>query len=176
MKYYVAPSFEGKDFLCDPYEKDGKMFVKIAKADGSPREIRVYDKPQASWGKSKKAQGNEPRVERYNDKFLAFNIPGREYAYIVGMEDRGDGTLGFWHYRKKPDIVKTSDNIVLSVLFGYICRGDKEPIWELDPEFITEEEVRVENGYRRLIDDKWLKEEYNRLWQLYDGLPGPYNV
>ncbi len=173
MKYYVAPSFEGKTFLCEPYTRDGKMYVKIHKADGGEREIRCYDKPQASWTKTKKAQGTEKRVERMNDKFLVFNYPGMEYAYLVGMHEK-DGVLGFWHYRKKPGIVNTKANISLNPLWGYYGSVEREPIWELDPEFVREEDVRIENGYRRLIDDNWWKEEVNRLYNLYDGVEGPY--
>ena len=59
MNYCVAPSFEGKPFLCDPYERDGKMYVKIKNASGGEREIRIYDKPQAAWSKTKKANEAE---------------------------------------------------------------------------------------------------------------------
>lgn len=174
MNYYVAPSFEGKEFLSEPYEKNGKMYVKIMGAT-APREIRVYDKPQASWSKTKKANGTEKRVERYNDKFLVFNYPGQEYAYLVGMKEK-DGVLGFWHYRKLPGIIgNTKENITLSPLWGYFGSADREPIWDLDPEFIKEEDVRIEDGYKRLVDDAWWKKEINRLYNLYDGTGGPYN-
>ena len=176
MDYYFAPSFEGKKFLCDPYDKGGKLYVRIANSSGGEREIRVYDKPQASWSKTKKANGTEKRVERYNDKYLVFNYPGMEYAYLVGMKEK-DGVLGFWHYRKKPGIIyDIHSNITLSPLWGYHGSVDREPLWEYDPEFIREEDVRIEGGYRRLIDDKWWKEEVNRLYRLYDGVEGPYKV
>lgn len=174
MNYYVAPSFEGKEFLSEPYEKNGKLYVKIMGAT-APREIRVYEKPQASWNKTKKANGTEKRVERYNDRYLAFNYPGQEYGYLVGMRER-DGVLGFWHYRKLPGIIaNTKDNIMLSPLWGYHGTADREPIWELDPEFIKEEDVKIEGGYKRLVDDAWWKKEVNRLYRLYDGVEGPYN-
>ena len=173
-KYYVAPSFEGKDFLCAPYEKDGKMYVKIKNASGGEREIRVYDKPQAAWAKTKKANGTDKRVERYNDKFLAFNYPGQEYGYLVGMKEH-DGQLGIWSYRKPPGVIKDiHSNIMLSPLWGYFGTCDKEPLWEYDPVFVPESEVKIEGGYKRLIDDAWWKKEVNRLYNLYDGVGGPY--
>ena len=82
--WYVSPSFQGKEWLCDPYEKDGKMYVKIQGAK-APREIRVYDEWQNSWPAALK-----PRVERKYDRFLAFNYPDGHYAYIVGMENVND--------------------------------------------------------------------------------------
>lgn len=169
MTYYVAPSFEGKEFLCEPYEKAGKMYVKIMGAT-APREIRVYDKPQASWGKTKKANGTEKRVERYNDRFLAFNYPDNQYAYLVGMKEY-NGTLGIWLYRNKPNKIYygKEHNIMLNPLWGYFGFVDREPIAELDPIFVSEEEVRIENGYKRLIDDAWWKEEVKRLQTLSEG-------
>ena len=176
MNYYVDPSFEGKAFLCEPYTRDGKLYVKIRKSDGGEREIRIYEKPQASWGKTKAAKSTEKRVERYDDKFLVFNYPDASYAYLVGMHEK-DGVLGFWHYRKKPErIIHSSENITLNPLWGYYGSVEKEPVWELDPEFVKEEDVRIEGGYRRLVDDKWWKEEINRLYMLHDNLPGPYSI
>jgi len=170
MDYYVAPSFEGKDFMCEPYEKNGKMYVKIKNASGGEREIRCYDKPQASWAKTKKASGTEKRVERLNDKFLVFNYPGQEYAYLVGMKEY-NGELGFWHYRKKPDTILYSReyNIMLNPLWGYYGTADREPIASLDPEFVREEDVRIEGGYKRLVDDAWWKAENKRLQTIGEG-------
>ena len=174
MDYYVAPSFEGKEFICEPYEKNGKMYVKIMGAT-APREIRVYERPQASWSKTKKANGTEKRVERYNDKFLYFNYSPEESAELVGMRRNADGILGFWSYRKKPEgAVDIHSNISLSPLWGYYGSIEKEPLYEYDPIFIREEDIRIEGGYKRLIDDAWWKKEINRLYNIYDGTRGPY--
>ena len=75
--WFVAPSFRGKEWLCDPYEKDGKMYVKVMGAK-APREVRVYDEWQSSWPAALK-----PRVERKADRFLAFNYPEGRYAFVV---------------------------------------------------------------------------------------------
>lgn len=155
--WYVAPSFRGKEFLCEPYEKDGKMYVKIQGAK-APREIRVYDEWQSSWPAELR-----PRVERKFDRFLAFNYPDGCYAYIVGIEEV-EGQEGFWKYKKIPKKgYNWNDNIVLSPLFGYIGRLGRPPITELEPEFVDARTVRVENGFKRLITDEWYQNELKRL-------------
>ena len=159
--WFVAPSFKGKEWLCEPYEKDGKFYVKIQGAK-APREIRVYDEWQNSWPAALK-----PRVERKADRFLAFNYPDGRYAYVVGIES--DGTReGFWHYKKLPEKHYTwHDNIVLSPLFGYIGRLGCPVIDELEPEFVSIEDVRCENGFLRLITDEWYQNELKRLEKIW---------
>ena len=155
--WYVAPSFRDKEFLCEPYEKDGKMYVKIQGAK-APREIRVYDEWQSSWPAELR-----PRVERKFDRFLAFNYPDGRYGYIVGIEEV-DGHEGFWRYKKIPaKNYSWKDNLVLSPLFGYIGRLGRPPIIELEPEFVDARTVRVENGFKRLITDEWYQNELKRL-------------
>jgi len=155
--WYVAPSFRDKEFLCEPYEKDGKMYVKVMGAK-APREIRVYDEWQNSWPVALK-----PRVERKADSFLAFNYPDGRYAYIVGVETEG-GRTGFWKYQNLPEkSYRWSDNIVLSPLFGYIGRLGRPVIQELNPVFVDISEVRVENGFKRLVTDEWYQQELKRL-------------
>ena len=155
--WFVSPSFKDKPWLCEPYEKDGKMYVKIQGAK-APREIRVYDEWQSSWPAELR-----PRVERKFDRFLAFNYPDGRYAYIVGIEEV-EGQEGFWKYKKIPEKgYSWNDNIVLSPLFGYVgCLG-RPPIMELEPEFVDARTVRVENGFKRLITDEWYQNELKRL-------------
>lgn len=155
--WYVAPSFRGKDFLCEPYEKDGKMYVKVMGAK-APREIRVYDEWQSSWPAELR-----PHVERKFDRFLVFNYPDGRYAYIVGIEEV-EGQEGFWKYKKIPaKSYSWNDNIVLSPLFGYVGRLGRPPIMELEPEFVDACTVRVENGFKRLVTDEWYQNELKRL-------------
>ena len=159
--WYVAPSFRGKEFLCEPYEKDGKMYVKVMGAK-APREIRVYDEWQNSWPAALK-----PRVERKHDRFLAFNYPDGRYAYIVGI-DEVDGRKGFWKYNKLPKKRYTwHENIVLSPLFGYIGRLGCPVIEELEPEFVDIKDVECENGFLRLITDEWYQAELKRLEKMW---------
>lgn len=158
--WYVSPSFQGKEWLCEPYEKDGKMYVKIQGAK-APREIRVYDEWQNSWPAALK-----PRVERKYDRFLAFNYPDGHYAYIVGMENVND-KCGFFQYQKLPEkLYKWCDNIALSPLFGYIGRLGRPVISELEPKFVSIEEVQCENGFLRLVTDEWYQNELKRLENL----------
>ena len=158
--WYVAPSFRDKEFLCEPYEKDGKMYVKIMGAK-APREIRVYDEWQTSWPDSLR-----PRVERKADRFLAFNYPDGRYGYIIGIEEV-DGRTGFWKYKKIPQkSYAWNRNLVLSPLFGYIGRLSEAPIDELEPEFVDVSTVVVDNGFKRLITDEWYQSELKRLEQM----------
>lgn len=155
--WYVAPSFQGKEFLCEPYEKDGKMYVKVMGAK-APREIRVYDEWQNSWPAALK-----PKVERKADSFLAFNYPDGRYGYIIGIETVNDRE-GFWRYKKLPEKnYPWKFNIVLSPLFGYIGRLSMPPIEELEPEFVDINDVRVENGFKRLVSEEWYQNELKRL-------------
>ena len=159
--WFVAPSFKGKDWLCDPYEKDGKMYVKIQGAK-APREIRVYDEWQSSW-----PDNLRPRVERKADRFLAFNYPDGRYAYVVGI-DEVDGRKGFWKYKKLPEKRYTwHDNVVLSPIFGYIGRLGRPVIEELEPEFVDIKDVECENGFLRLITDEWYQMELKRLEKMW---------
>ena len=159
--WFVAPSFKDKEWLCEPYEKDGKMYVKVMGAK-APREVRVYDEWQNSWPAALK-----PRVERKADRFLAFNYPDGRYAYVVGMETEGDRT-GFWKYQNIPEkSYHWSDNIVLSPLFGYVGRLGRPVIKELNPVFVDISEVQVENGFKRLITDEWYNNELKRLEKMY---------
>lgn len=159
--WYVAPSFRGKEFLCEPYEKDGKMYVKVMGAK-APREIRVYDEWQNSWPVALK-----PRVERKPDRFLAFNYPDGRYAYVIGIRSV-DGREGFWKYKNLPEKnYHWTENVVLSPIFGYIGSLDKPPIDELEPEFVDARDVVVENGFRRLITDEWYQQELKRLEKMY---------
>lgn len=158
--WYVAPSFRDKEFLCEPYEKDGKMYVKIQGAK-APREIRVYDEWQSSWPDSLR-----PRVERKADKFLAFNYPDGRYAYVIGINEV-DGRKGFWKYKKIPQkSYAWNHNLVLSPLFGYIGRLSEAPIEELEPEFVDISTVVVDNGFKRLVTDEWYQSELKRLEQM----------
>lgn len=158
--WYVAPSFKDKEWLCEPYEKDGKMYVKVMGAK-APREIRVYDEWQNSWPAALK-----PKVERKNDCFLVFNYPDGRYGYIVGMREV-DGRQGFWKYTKLPTKpYGWYKNLVLSPLFGYIGTLDKPPIKELEPNFVDISEVQIENGFKRLVDDEWYQSELKRLEEL----------
>jgi hypothetical protein len=158
--WYVAPSFKDKEWLCEPYEKEGKMYVKVMGAK-TPREIRVYDEWQNSWPAALK-----PKVERKNDCFLAFNYPDGRYGYVVGMREV-DGRQGFWRYTKLPTKpYGWYKNLVLSPLFGYIGTLDKPPIKELEPIFVDISEVQIENGFKRLINDEWYQSELKRLEEL----------
>ena len=159
--WYVAPSFKDKEWLCEPYEKDGKMYVKIQGAK-APREVRVYDEWQSSWPAALR-----PRVERKNDRFLAFNYPDGRYGFIVGMETV-DNRTGFFQYQKLPEkSYSWADNLVLSPLFGYIGRLGRPVIKELEPKFIDIKEVQVENGFKRLITDEWYANELKRLEKMF---------
>ena len=159
--WFVAPSFKDKKWLCEPYEKDGKTYVKIMGAK-APREIRVYDEWQSSWPDSLR-----PRVERKADRFLAFNYPDGRYAYVVGI-DAVDGMQGFFQYQKLPEkSYKWCDNIVLSPLFGYIGRLGRPVISELDPKFVGIEEVQCEGGFKRLVSDEWYQAELKRLERMF---------
>lgn len=155
--WYVAPSFRDKEFLCEPYEKDGKMYVKVMGAK-APREIRVYDEWQTSWPAELK-----PRVEHKANSFLAFNYPDGRYGFVVGIRSI-EGREGFWRYNILPTKqYGWQDNIALSPLFGWIGRLDKPPIKALNPEFVDIKEVRVDNGFRRLVTDDWYQNELKRL-------------
>ena len=159
--WYVAPSFRGKEFLCEPYEKDGKMYVKVMGAK-APREIRVYDEWQNSWPAALK-----PRVERKADSFLAFNYPDGRYAYVVGIRS-ADGREGFWKYQKVPEKnYSWAQNLVLSPIFGYIGSLEKPPIDELEPQFVDVAEVRIDGGFKRLITDEWYQNEMKRLKEIW---------
>lgn len=160
--WFVSPSFQGKEFLCNPYEKDGKMYVKVMGAK-APREVRVYDEWQSTWPAALK-----PRVERNTDSFLAFNYSEGYYTSIVGIENN-NGREGFWRYKKIPTKKYSwNDNLILSPLFGYIGRLGRPVIQELEPEFVSIEKVRIENGFRRLITDEWWKGELERLSKTYN--------
>lgn len=155
--WFVSPSFKDKEWLCEPYEKDGKMYVKIQGAK-TPREIRVYDEWQSSWPAALK-----PRVERNADSFLVFNYPEDHYAQIVGIESF-NGSQGFWKYKKIPaKRYSWNSNLILSPIFGYIGRLGRPVIEELEPEFVSIEDVKVENGFKRLISDEWYRNELKRL-------------
>ena len=159
--WFVAPSFKGKEWLCEPYEKDGKTYVKVMGAK-APREIRVYDEWQSSWPDSMR-----PRVERKADRFLAFNYPDGRYAYVVGIES--DGTReGFWKYNKLPEKhYSWHSNLTLSPLFGYTGRLGRPVIEELEPEFVSIEDVRCENGFKRLVSEEWYQAELKRLEKMW---------
>lgn len=56
MEYYVAKSYETWLRLCDPYEINGKMYVKVRTPRGAEKVVRAYDKPQNSNIKNKNSE------------------------------------------------------------------------------------------------------------------------
>ena len=154
--WLVAPSFRGKEFLCEPYERDGKYYVKVMGAK-APREIRVYEEHQASWPESLR-----PRVDRNADTYIAHNYPEGRYAFVVGIR-AVDGREGFWKYKKLPErVYRWQENVILSPIFGYMGMLDQPAAQELEPEFVDVRTVQVENGFKRLITDKWYQDEVKR--------------
>lgn len=164
--WFVAPSFRGKEWLCDPYEKDGKMYVKVMGAK-APREVRVYDEWQSSWPAALK-----PRVERKADRFLAFNYPEGRYAFVIGIRST-DGREGFWKYKKLPErVYHWQENVILSPIFGYMGVLDQPAAQELEPEFVDARDVIIENGFRRLITDEWYQAEVKRFSKILSAYYG----
>ena len=162
--WFVSPSFRDKEWLCEPYERDGKFYVKVMGAK-TPREIRVYEEWQSQWPAALK-----PRVERYADRYLAFNYPEGRYAYVVGI-DEIDGRRGFWKYQKLPERhYNLKENIFLSPLFGYIGLLSLPPAEELEPVYVDISEVEIEGGFKRLITDEWYKDELNRYRRLSEEI------
>lgn len=162
--WFVSPSFRDKEWLCEPYERDGKFYVKVMGAK-TPREIRVYEEWQSQWPAALK-----PRVERYADKCLAFNYPEGRYAYVVGI-DEINGRRGFWKYQKLPERhYNWQENIILSPLFGYIGLLSLPAAEELEPVYMDISEVEIEGGFKRLITDEWYKDELNRYRRLSEEI------
>lgn len=56
MEYYVAKSYETWLRLCEPYEVNGKMYVKVRTPRGAEKVVRAYDKPQNSNTKNKNSE------------------------------------------------------------------------------------------------------------------------
>ena len=48
MEYYVAKSYETWPRLCEPYETNGKMYVKVRSPRGVEKTVRAYTKPQSA--------------------------------------------------------------------------------------------------------------------------------
>ena len=39
---YVAKSYQGLEFACDPYQKNNRSYIKVKTKSGSEKEVRVY--------------------------------------------------------------------------------------------------------------------------------------
>lgn len=158
---FVAPSYKDYPRIGEPFEQDGKIYIKILK-NGKEKTVRGYQEWQNSWPAALK-----PRVERRADSFLAFNYPDGRYGYIVGIRSV-DGREGFWKYNKVPEKnYSWAQNLVLSPLFGYIGSLEKPPIDELEPQFVSADEVRIDGGFKRLVSDEWYQNELRRLQKIW---------
>lgn len=167
MDYLLAPSFRDKKVLCEPYEKNGKMYVKIQGASG-PREVRAYDKPQAAW---QKKQDTAMYVEFQEDCVLLHNYPVDRYSDVIGIREDENGNRGVWFYRELPEAhsYSTKENIILSPVLGYHGSILEPPVERFNPTFVSEKEICMgDNKFRRLVTATWWKKEIERLHRIYN--------
>jgi len=165
MNYYLAPSFRDKKVLCEPYEKDGKLYVKI-QGKTKPREVRAYTTPLASWQKNKETA---IYVEWFEDYVVPHNYTNEHYSEVIGIRTDKEGRRGVWFYRRLPNAFeyKRGDNIMLSPVLGYHGSIEEEPIEKFDPIFVSEDEIIFEKGFKRLVTATWWEEEVARIHRIY---------
>ena len=76
MEYYVAKSYETWPRLCDPYEVNGKMYVKLRSPSGKEKVARAYDKPQVSSVKNKNSEVTIIKAAKSRRDVLGFGEAG----------------------------------------------------------------------------------------------------
>lgn len=159
--WFVSPTYQPYYNGEKPYQKNGRSYVTI-NYKGKDKEVRCYDAWQASWSKDKM-----PRVERRDDMFLVYGYPDGAFARIAGIMTDTDGRRGIWKYSKNPPNpfkYNWKDNIMWSPLWGWFGTVDKEPVYECEPFFISENDLKVEGGWKRLTSSRNCSEEMD--WSL----------
>lgn len=104
----VAPSFQKYPTYSDPYEKNGREYIRIVYPDGHHREVRWYPEPQTNLRPS--ASRVPYKKIRLTKDVLGFSkgyiylVKGETYSFKDWLTENGATYRTFWGWAFPSDI------------------------------------------------------------------------
>ena len=144
----VAPSFQKYPLYGEPYEKNGRQYIRIVYPDGHHREVRWYEKEPPKSKTSEAAILNRLRTHNLK-KALGFTN-----GYITIFKGDIDSLIDWFHEEPKCRYHNFWGWYIVSTDELPQIPAGLEPIqlkWE-DVAFADEEQLRPESEIREYID------------------------
>lgn len=144
----VAPSFQKYPLYGEPYEKNGRQYIKIVYPDGHHREVRWYEKEPPKSKSSEAAILNRLRTHNLK-KALGFTN-----GYITIFKGDIDSLIDWFHEEPKCRYHNFWGWYIVSTDELPQIPAGLEPIqlkWE-NVAFVDEEQLRSESEIREYID------------------------
>ena len=144
----VAPSFQRYPLYGEPYEKNGRQYIRIVYPDGHHREVRWYEKEPPKSKTSEAAILNRLRTHNLK-KALGFTN-----GYITIFKGDIDSLIDWFHEEPKCRYHNFWGWYIVSTDELPQIPAGLEPIqlkWE-DVAFADEEQLRPESEIREYID------------------------
>lgn len=105
----VAPSFQKYPTYGDPYEKNGREYIRIVYPDGHHREVRWYPEPQTNLHPSASRLSFGKKIRSTKDvlgfsKGYIYLVKGETYSFKEWLTENGATYRTYWGWAFPSDI------------------------------------------------------------------------